>query len=100
MKTKRLTTGQAIIQFLRHQHVERDGRRFWFGDAYVASALNGMIADLDELTEPGDRIVVGPADLSRTIVETYIDDDLLGFMSAEAGKEEAGSGQRKEVPHQ
>lgn len=27
MKTKRLTTAQAIIQFLLHQHVERDGRK-------------------------------------------------------------------------
>ena len=47
--------------------VERDGRRFWFGDFFVASALNELIPDLDELTEPGDRLVVGPADLSRTI---------------------------------
>ncbi|MBM3878520.1 MAG: 3D-(3,5/4)-trihydroxycyclohexane-1,2-dione acylhydrolase (decyclizing) [Verrucomicrobia bacterium] len=27
MKTKRLTTAQAIVQFLMHQHVERDGKR-------------------------------------------------------------------------
>jgi hypothetical protein len=26
-----------------------------------------MVTDLDELTEPGDRLIVGPADLSRTI---------------------------------
>ena len=33
----------------------------------MAAALNELIVDLDELSEPGDRIVVGPADLSRTI---------------------------------
>ena len=59
----RVSAGDLPLPFL----VERDGRRFWFGDALVASALNEMIVDLDELTEPGDRIVVGPADLSRTI---------------------------------
>jgi cbb3-type cytochrome oxidase subunit 3 len=59
----RVSVGDLPLPFL----VERDGRRFWFGDAFVASALNEMIVDLDELTEPGDRIVVGPADLSRTI---------------------------------
>ncbi|HYN31225.1 MAG TPA: hypothetical protein VES40_01255 [Ilumatobacteraceae bacterium] len=59
----RVSAGDLPLPFL----VERDGRRFWFGDAFVASALNEMIVDLDELTEPGDRIVVGPADLSRTI---------------------------------
>jgi hypothetical protein len=46
--------------------VERDGRRFWY-DSTVAAAVNDLIVDLDELSEPGDRIVVGPADLSRTI---------------------------------
>ena len=47
--------------------VERDDRRFWFGDFYVAKALNEMIPDLDALIEPGDSLIVGPADLSRTI---------------------------------
>jgi hypothetical protein len=47
--------------------VERDGRRFWFGDKTVADALNEMIPDLAARSEPGDRLIVGPADLSRTI---------------------------------
>lgn len=59
----RVSAGELPLPFL----VERDGRRFWFGDYFVASALNEMVADLDELTEPGDRLIVGPADLSRTI---------------------------------
>jgi hypothetical protein len=59
----RVSAGDLPVPFL----VERDGRRFWFGDFFVASALNEMIVGLDELTGPGDRVVVGPADLSRTI---------------------------------
>ncbi len=59
----RVSAGDLPLPFL----VERDGRRFWFGDAFVASALNQMVVDLDDLTEPGDRLIVGPADLSRTI---------------------------------
>lgn len=46
---------------------ERDGRRFWWGDYFVAEAANEMIADLDRWSTPGERLVVGPADLSRTI---------------------------------
>ena len=65
----RVSAGNLPVPFL----VERDGRRFWFGDFFVASALNELIPDLDELTEPGDRLVVGPADLSRTI---YSDDSV------------------------
>jgi hypothetical protein len=59
----RVSAGVLPLPFL----VERDGRRFWFGDFYVASALNEMVADLEQLAEPGDRLIVGPADLSRTI---------------------------------
>jgi len=59
----RVSAGELPLPFL----VERDGRRFWFGDPFVASALSRMVVDLEELTEPGDRLIVGPADLSRTI---------------------------------
>ena len=59
----RVSAGDLPLPFL----VERDGRRFWFGDFAVASALNQLIVDLDELSEPGDSLIVGPADLSRTI---------------------------------
>ncbi len=58
-----MSVGNLPLPFL----VERDGRKFWFGDPHVASAFNDMIVDLEELTEPGDRLIVGPADLSRTI---------------------------------
>lgn len=59
----RVSAGQLPVPFL----VERDDHRFWFGDFYVAKALNEMIPDLDARSEPGDRLIVGPADLSRTI---------------------------------
>lgn len=59
----RVSIGDLPPPFL----VERDGRRFWFGDFFVAKALNEMIPVLDAVTEPGDRLIVGPADLSRTI---------------------------------
>jgi hypothetical protein len=46
--------------------VERDGRRFYFGDFEAASALQAAMADLDELSRPGERLLVGPSDLRRT----------------------------------
>ncbi len=59
----RVSAGQLPVPFL----VERDDHRFWFGDFFVAEALNEMIPDLEARSEPGDRLIVGPADLSRTI---------------------------------
>jgi hypothetical protein len=59
----RVSIGQLPVPFL----VERGDHRFWFGDVFVAKALNEMIPDLDARSAPGDRLIVGPADLSRTI---------------------------------
>jgi hypothetical protein len=59
----RVSIGDLPPPFL----VERDGRRFWFGDFFVAKALSEMIPVLEQVSEPGDRLIVGPADLSRTI---------------------------------
>ncbi len=59
----RVAVGNLPLPFL----VERDGRKFWFSDGNVANAFNDMIVQLDALTEPGDRIIVGTADLSRTV---------------------------------
>jgi hypothetical protein len=59
----RVSAGQLPVPFL----VERGDHRFWFGDYFVAEALNEMLPDLDARSEPGDRLIVGPADLSRTI---------------------------------
>jgi hypothetical protein len=59
----RVSVGDLPPPFL----VERDGRRFWFGNETVADALNAVVGDLAARSEPGDRLIVGPADLSRTI---------------------------------
>ena len=59
----RVSVGQLPVPFLG----EREDHRFWVGDFYVAEALNEMIPDLDARSAPGDRLIVGPADLSRTI---------------------------------
>ena len=59
----RVAVGDLPLPFL----VERDDRRFWFGNPEVANALNEMIPDLEALSEPGDSLIVGPADLSRTV---------------------------------
>jgi hypothetical protein len=73
----RVAAGQLPVPFL----VERNGHRFWFGDYFVAKALNEMLPDLDAMTDPGDRLIVGPADLSRTIYSDvsiyFLFDELL-----------------------
>jgi len=48
MKTKRLTTGQAIIQFLLHQHVERDGKRQPFFAGCLGIFGHGCIAGIGQ----------------------------------------------------
>lgn len=48
MKTKRLTTAQAIIQFLLHQHVERDGRRQAFFAGCAGIFGHGCIAGIGQ----------------------------------------------------
>jgi hypothetical protein len=59
----RVAIGDLPLPFL----VERDGRKFWFGNPEVARALTDMMPELDARSEPGDRLIVGPADLSRTV---------------------------------
>ncbi len=47
--------------------VSRDGRRFYFGNAALQESSQAAIDDLARQMTPGQRLVVGPADLSRTI---------------------------------
>jgi len=47
--------------------VARGERSFYFGNQALQSASQTAIDDLDRLSQPGDRLLVGPADLSRTI---------------------------------
>jgi hypothetical protein len=46
--------------------VSRDDRNFYFGAPRAALASQQVIDDLDGLARPGDRLFVGPQDLSRT----------------------------------
>jgi 3D-(3,5/4)-trihydroxycyclohexane-1,2-dione acylhydrolase (decyclizing) len=48
MKTKRLTTAQAIIEFLTHQHVERDGKRQTFFEGCLGILGHGNIAGIGQ----------------------------------------------------
>ena len=57
------TFGRHRTSFL----IERDGRRFYYGDPTVAAAAGAMIPELERVVRPGDRLFVGPADLRRTV---------------------------------
>src|SRR5437867_12828930 len=48
MKTKRLTTAQAIIQFLLHQQIERDGKRQPFFAGCLGIFGHGCIAGVGQ----------------------------------------------------
>src|SRR5438132_12702653 len=48
MKTTRLTTAQAVIQFLMHQHVERDGQRHQFFAGCLGIFGHGCIAGIGQ----------------------------------------------------
>jgi hypothetical protein len=61
---------EATAQSLGHRRTERTiehhGRRFPYKRHDAAAAVNEMLPIVDELTEPGDRLVVGPGDLRKT----------------------------------
>ena len=48
MKTKRLTTAQAVVQFLLHQYVERDGKRQPFFAGCLGIFGHGCIAGIGQ----------------------------------------------------
>jgi 4-amino-4-deoxy-L-arabinose transferase-like glycosyltransferase len=58
----RMSIGQIASPF----SVERDGRWFRLGDPRSYRASTELIAELDRLSSPGERLLVGPADLRRT----------------------------------
>jgi len=72
-RTYLLHTRVAVQDLPLPFEIERGGRRFWVGDPAVARGVAAMIPDLEALSEPGDRLFVGPGDLRRTIyADTYI----------------------------
>ena len=52
--------------------VSRDGRRFYFGNEPLQRASQAAIDDLERQMQPGERLLVGPADLSRTIYSDVV----------------------------
>jgi hypothetical protein len=46
--------------------VNRNGRYFYLGDTRPWLAAREVVADLDELARPGERLLVGPVDLRQT----------------------------------
>ncbi len=59
----RVSVGDLPVPF----QIQRDDRQFWVGDYFVGEASNEVVDDLDRLARPGERLLVGPADLARTI---------------------------------
>jgi hypothetical protein len=46
--------------------VDHRGRSFYYGRQDVPVAAEAMLDDVERLSEPGDRVIVGPGDLRRT----------------------------------
>ncbi len=46
--------------------VDRAGRNFWLGQPEVADEVQAMLDDIGEVSEPGDSVIVGSADLRFT----------------------------------
>ncbi|MBA2281461.1 MAG: hypothetical protein H0W25_09545 [Acidimicrobiia bacterium] len=59
----------AAQTFGRHRlafPIEHEGRLFYYGRPDVADAAHALLADVERLTEPGDRMLVGSGDLRFT----------------------------------
>jgi hypothetical protein len=59
----RVSLGNMRVPFNIHRH----DREFWLGDYEASLAAQEVIDDLDRMAKPGERLLVGPADLARTI---------------------------------
>lgn len=46
--------------------VNHAGRNFWLGKPEVADEVQALLDDIDEVSEPGESIIVGPGDLRVT----------------------------------
>ncbi len=62
--------GEAVAQTFgerrRSFEMSYQGRRFLYGREDAAQAVNELLPLVDALTEPGDRLFVGPVDLRQT----------------------------------
>jgi hypothetical protein len=52
--------------------VRRDDRRFFFGNVPLQRASQAAIDELERSSRPGERLLVGPADLSRTVYSDVV----------------------------
>ncbi|MEI8238710.1 MAG: hypothetical protein WCI22_04765, partial [Actinomycetota bacterium] len=52
--------------------VSRNGRRFYFGNQPLQHSSQAAIDALTKRMQPGERLLVGPADLSRTIYSDVV----------------------------
>jgi hypothetical protein len=59
-------TRQSFGKDAARASVNNDGRNFWLGDGPAIAELQAVIDDIDRLADPGDRVIVGPADLRYT----------------------------------
>ena len=60
MTTKRLTMAQAIIGFLKNQHVERDGREQQFFAGVLGIFGHGNIAGIGQALQQNPRFSLYP----------------------------------------
>lgn len=62
--------GEAVAQTFGHRRnaasMEHDGRIFRYARPDAVDAVNRLLPLVDELTEPGDKLFVGPGDLAKT----------------------------------
>lgn len=59
-------TGQSFGRNRFGYEMSRDGRSFYYGSEAAAADAQVVIDRLDELSEPGETLFVGPADLRKT----------------------------------
>jgi hypothetical protein len=46
--------------------MERDGRAFYYGRPDAVTAVRDLLADIDDVADPGDTLLVGTGDLRKT----------------------------------
>lgn len=65
--------GQSVGYDRHFYSVDHRGRSFYYGRHDVTEAAEAMFVDIERLTEPGDRLIVGPGDLAVTpYSESYL----------------------------
>jgi hypothetical protein len=59
-------TAQSLGHHRKAFEIRNAGRTFYYGRKGVADALPALFEDVERMTEPGDRLVVGTTDLRKT----------------------------------